>query len=126
MHISQIQSFTHQPLLHVIQNHPLYSGIPLTYPFIINYISAILQKTGLPITHSLIIPSILLSQILILNLYIFSKTILNSSKQAILAITIFFAGGGLGFIHYFNDLVTTFSWDTVFYPPQEYTHMKDI
>lgn len=126
MHLSQASSFSYQPILKVIENHPLYSGIPLTYPFVINLISGLLMRSGLDIVPAFILPSIFLSFLLLLALFVFGKVITNSSKQIILAITIFLCSGGLGFVYYFDDLSNNFSWSNVFYPPHEYTHMKNI
>ncbi|MGI5827840.1 MAG: hypothetical protein ACOX6V_02335 [Patescibacteria group bacterium] len=126
MHITQAHAFAYQPILHVLQNHPIYSGIPLSYPFTFNLISGLLLRLGVNTVSAFIIPSLIVSFFLLFGLYILGKHLTGSSRQTLLAVTLFLTSGGLGFIHYFKDLAQNFSLKTALYPPHEYTHMKDI
>ncbi len=126
MHITQANAFYSQPIFEVFQNHPIYSGIPLSYPFVINLLSGLLMRLGVPLVEAFIVPSLLLSFILLFGLYYFGKTLTQSAKQTLLAITLFLTSGGLGFMYFFSDLQQDSSWQRILYPLHEYTHMKDI
>jgi hypothetical protein len=126
MHISQANAFAYQSILRVITNHPIYSGVHLSYPFAFNLFSGVLLRLGVNLVHAFIFPSLIISFILLLGLYTLGKLITKSAKQTLLAISLFLTSGGLGFIYYFEDLSNNFSLKTILYPPQEYTHMKDI
>jgi hypothetical protein len=126
MHVTQANAFASQPIFYVLYNHPIYSGIPLSYPFVTNLISGLLMRIGLPLVPSFILPSIFITFILLIGMYIFGNLLTGSKKATFLGISIFITGGGLGFYYYIQDLIKDFTWQNIVYPPHEYTHMKDI
>ena len=126
LHITQANAFHYQPILHTLSNHPVYAGATLSYPFVVNLLSGFLLRLGLSIPSTFIIPSIIFSLVLLIGLFLLGKRLIENSTQVLLAITIFFTSGGLGFFYYFFDLQNKFSFERLLYPPHEYTHMKDI
>ncbi|NMB56739.1 hypothetical protein GYA19_02260 [Candidatus Beckwithbacteria bacterium] len=126
MHIGQANAFVYQGILPVFEHNPLIWGKTLSYPFVVNLISAFLIKIGLSIPQAFILPSILFSFLLLLSLFVLGKIFTRNNKEIILAITLFFTSGGLGFYYFLLDLQKNFTWKTLISPPQEYTHLKNL
>lgn len=97
-HITYITNLAYRPLFPLV--HPLFAGAPFRYHFVADYISALLLRNGLSLVQATIIPSTLLSYMLIFSIYIFFRSLFHSYKTAMLATLLFFFNGGLGFIHY--------------------------
>jgi hypothetical protein len=126
MHIGQINAFYYQPFSDVLKNHPLFFGIPLSYPFLSNYFSALMLKLGFGLIQATIWPSMVFSLMLLLALFYLGKKLVKSNIQVVLAIFMFLASGGLGFYYFLKDLLIDFSWNKFIFPPQEYTRIDDL
>ncbi len=79
------------------------SGQRLSYPFMTNFISALLIKGGYPLVTAMVLPGVLLV-ISALGLIMALTQRLAGKAAAILAPFLFFLAGGLGFINFFVDL----------------------
>ncbi|MBD3362199.1 hypothetical protein GF362_00590 [Candidatus Dojkabacteria bacterium] len=123
-HFAYMNRFLYHTPANWFNTHPLFYGKKFIYPFIPDFISAMLVKFGMDKVTSFILPSLLVSLLLLLIFYKFFKYIFKSSKLAILAITLFFSSGGLGFIWFINDLVSNWGNILQFFPP-EYTRMPE-
>lgn len=85
--------------------HPLYAGIPLVYPYLINLLSAGLVMLGMSLRYSIIFPGILLSLLTAALLYYFYKKISKDYKTALVATFLFWFNGGLGFYYFYRDIL---------------------
>lgn len=121
LHISIANNFAFKDSEYWFSYHPLYALGKFTYPFLTDFISAILMKLGLSLSLSFIIPSILISLFLILGVYFLFYFLLSSKKKAMLAIFIFFLSSGLGFLNFFSDFLKNPDLESIFYPIKEYS-----
>jgi len=112
--------------------HPLMSGVNLSYPFIINFISGIFQKLGAEQIFSFRLPFFVLGVIAIFLIFVFAYRILKSKFFAILALVFILWGSGFGFLVLFKDLGESYQegglggiYQLVENPPHEYTHLDN-
>ncbi len=85
--------------------NPLYSGIPLVYPFFINVLSAVIVIWGFSLRSSIILPGMIFSILMIISLYFFYRKLTGRKSVALLGTLLFFLNGGLGFYYFFRDVV---------------------
>lgn len=78
------------------------SGQKLTYPFMTNFLSALLVKGGVPLLAAMRLPAMLLALSGLGMLLTFTRQIAGS-RAAILAGPLFYLSGGIGFINAFSD-----------------------
>jgi hypothetical protein len=69
-------------------------------------------------------PSLLASLALVALLYAFYARGLRTPGRALLALTLFFTNGGLGFLLFASDLSRDPSWALLAVPPREYTWLE--
>jgi hypothetical protein len=103
---------------------PFLLGAKLSYPFLINAISAGLLAVRVPLIPAMILPSFICSLFLVGVLFWFFKVIFQSSKIAIISSLIFFFNGGVGFYFFLRDALASgqplqFLWNI----PHEYTRL---
>ena len=102
-HFGYAATFAYRSASDWFLSHPFFVHQKFTYPFLVDAISGLLIKSGLDQVASFVIPSIVLSLLLIIVLYTFYFEHLKSPKQAFLALTLFLANGSLGFIYFFSE-----------------------
>ncbi|MFZ3048531.1 MAG: hypothetical protein WA151_21670 [Desulfatirhabdiaceae bacterium] len=124
-HLAGSSAFAFLPLSMWFENHPQFYGQTYNYPFVSSMISGILMRLGIDRISAFIIPSVIISLLLLVILYCFYNAIFKSKRQAWLAVSLFFLCGGLGFFYYIQDMVRSFSWDTLLFPIREYTFLED-
>ncbi|MCX5883787.1 MAG: hypothetical protein NTU74_18925 [Deltaproteobacteria bacterium] len=124
-HLAGSAVFAFRPLSLWFVNHPLFYGQTYNYPFASSMISGLLMRSGVDRISAMILPSIVISLLLLLILYVFYLSILKSGRQACVAATLFFMSGGLGFIYYIQDILQTASLKTLLFPMREYTFLED-
>ena len=78
------------------------SGYKLNYPFFVNMLSSSLYLFGTPLRWAVLIPSYVISLLLVLGFYLLAFKISNKKSVAVLATVFFFLCGGFGF-SYFLD-----------------------
>lgn len=89
-------------------NTTFYSGTRLAYPFMTNFLSSSLISTGLAtIRCSIFFPSIFISLSLIFGIYALSYEFSNNIYASVLALTLFFFTGGLGWTRLFTSKTFT-------------------
>ncbi len=87
---------------------PIFAGEKLTYPFLVNLISATSVILGASLPASIDVPAILLIPCLLLLLYAVAQTYGGSKKAAIIACILFLFGGAtLGWIRVFSDFTAS-------------------
>ncbi len=99
-HLSQTSSFAYD------NNFPpelsTMAGQRLSYPFLTNFLSAILIKGGWPLLIAMKLPMLLLA-LAILALLLTLARLTVGGKASLLIVPLFFLSGGLGFINFFAD-----------------------
>ncbi|MCK6468744.1 MAG: PA14 domain-containing protein [Candidatus Brocadia sinica] len=124
-HFSYASAFAYRPVTDWFTVHPLYYARKFTYPFVADMISGLLIRLGVDQVPAFIIPSIITTIFLLIALYLLYSFILKSGWQALTALTLFFAGGGMGFYWFVQDFSKKPSWKTILFPPKEYTHIGE-
>lgn len=122
-HFSYASAFAYRAVEDWLTVHPLYHGRKFTYPFAADMISGLLIRLGVDQVPAFIIPSILTTLFLLVTLYVLYRFILKSERQVFVAMTLFFAGGGMGFYWFIQDFLKKPSIETIIFPPREYTHI---
>lgn len=83
--------------------NPMYAKLPLAYPYLINFFSAILVYEGWSLRLSIIIPGLILSVSLIGLVYDFAFSLTKNSLKSFLTVLFYFLNGGLGFYFFLKD-----------------------
>ncbi|MFH0970964.1 MAG: hypothetical protein V1835_00195 [Candidatus Micrarchaeota archaeon] len=83
--------------------YPILEGAQMRYPFLVDFLSAIFVKEGVPIDLSITIPNFLLLFCLIGVSFAFLRRFLGNKEAAAIAIIIFFFNGNLGFMSFMDD-----------------------
>ena len=77
--------------------HPMYTGIPLVYPYLINLFSAILVIEGISLQQSLVIPGLIFSLSLAAIIYDFIFALTKKKSISLISVLLYFFNGGFGF-----------------------------
>lgn len=126
-HFSMIQKFAKSGVFVIEQ--PIFSGAPLTYPFLVNFASAVFLKFGFDIFWAFHLPVIILGVLGIFAFYLLALRIFKSGNLAILVLLFVLFGSGLGFLWFIEDAQNAYNnsgqsiIETLYNPPHEYTHM---
>lgn len=100
-HLTLINSFKERGLLTTLNQFPLYFGEKTRYPFVFDYLSAILLKLGLNLRWSIIIPSILVLIALIICLYYLALKISKRRLVGFFTPFLFIFNGSIFALYYF-------------------------
>lgn len=128
-HLSMIERFAAANSFAIEQ--PIFAGAPLTYPFLINFASAVLLKLGFGVFWAFHLPVIILGASGILFLFLTAFRIFKSTWLASAIIGLVLLGSGLGFLQFFEDVknISAVSAnpviETLQNPPHEYTHLDN-
>lgn len=127
-HLSLISSFTWGKNTFFLQD-PTFLGEKLSYPFLFDFISGFLAKLGLNLRWSLIIPSLIFVEILVILIYFLTLKITKSQFSAILAPFLFLFNGSIFGLYYFwqDFKMGSFSfWDFLNKMTKEYAHLAQF
>jgi hypothetical protein len=128
-HLSMIERLSVANPFEVAQ--PIFANSPLTYPFLINFASAILLKFQNGILFAFDAPLVILGLSGITLFFFIALRFLKSSWWAFAILLIIIFGSGLGFWQFFQDIKTisaTSSYpitETILNPPHNYTHLDN-
>src|SRR3989344_4442777 len=86
--------------------HPDYAGSRLTYPFLTDFITAMLVVAGLPLVSAIFLQSFVYLILLIGLLHLFVRQFSKSNIAAVTAVILIFFNGGLGWILFFREIFT--------------------
>jgi len=107
-----------------LSSSPFLINARFSYPFAANFISALLIRIGVPFFDAFVIPSFIGSCLLVVALFYFFRCLLNSRKIAIIASLIFLLNGGVGFVYFGRDILSSATPISTFLnPPHEYTRL---
>lgn len=116
MHLAFITSIEEQGIFP--PDYPLLSGTKLNYPFFVDMLSSSLYLFGTSLRMSVIIPSIVLSMLIIMGIYYLAYKITSNKAASILAVIFILLCGGFGFAYFldgskeditnFTDIFTAF------------------
>ena len=120
--VSSVAAF--RPMSCWFTNHPVYLGNRFDYPFVVDFISGLLQREGAALGSSFLWPSIALMFVLLSAIYLFSQRITKSGIRSFLALSLLFLNGGLGFVDIIMDWSATPNFWQQF-PQHIYSHWPE-
>jgi hypothetical protein len=124
-HFAYANVFAYRAPGHWFAVHPLFATAPFDYPFAADALSGLLMRAGVDRVPAFLAPSLVASILLCALLGAFYGTLLRSAGAALLAATLFFTNGGLGFLLWVQELARRGSLELVRLPPREYTYVPD-
>ncbi len=101
-HFSVISSFAYGENLP--PENPIFAGSKFTYPFLIDFLTAVFIRTGADLRVAFFLENLALSLSLVGLIDLIARKISGSSLAGRLAPVIFLFNGGLGFLNFFRDL----------------------
>lgn len=100
MHLGFITSIAEQKVFP--PKYPFLSGVNLNYPYFVDMLSSSLYLMGTPLRWSVLIPSYVMSLLLVGWFYILAYKITGSKAASVLAVLFFFVNGGFGFAYFID------------------------
>jgi hypothetical protein len=126
-HFAYANVFAYRPVEAWFSSHPLFFTESFNYPFLADGLSGMLIRAGMGPVSAFLLPSIVTSLFLVALLYSFYYAqLLRSPPKALLATTLFFTSGGVGFLLFARDLAQQPSLSLLRFPPREYTYLPDF
>jgi len=101
-HTSVISSFVYRSNLP--PHHPAMINTPMEYPFLMDFLSSILMKTGFNLRSSIVIPNVLLQVSMLCLVAIFAIRVVKRKYAGVLSALLFFFAGNLGLIYAISDI----------------------
>ena len=84
--------------------HPELSGTRLTYPFLVDFVAAMLLRAGAAPRQAFLLESLLLVLALVGLLHGWARRLTGDRLASLLVLALVFFGGGLGFLLLFRDV----------------------
>lgn len=107
-----------------VSESPFLIKAAFSYPFVADWISAWLLTRGWSLIDSFVIPSFAFSMLMIGSLFWFYRTLFRSRTIGIIASLIFLLNGGMGFMYFAGDVLSSPEpLQLVMNPPHEYTRL---
>ncbi|MCK5129830.1 MAG: hypothetical protein KAQ68_08265 [Clostridiales bacterium] len=103
MHMGMVTSIARQGIF-----PPEYSILPgarLSYPFLVNSLSASLYLFKTSLRTAIILPSVIMSFVCFSGFYLLAKKFTGKNKSAVIAVLLFFITGGLGVVYFLGDII---------------------
>jgi len=106
---------------------PTYAGTALTYPFLADYLSAMLVVAGASLRESIFVPNLLLAFCLVGVMVRWTFSLTRSRLAAAIAPTLVLLGGGLGWLMLADDARVSGQGvvGAILSPPHDYTILGD-
>jgi hypothetical protein len=103
--------------------YPIFAGEKLTYPFLFDFFTAVLDGPGwLDLRFSFILLGVLLAMVFVLSIYVLAFYCTQKRSAAVLTLILFLVGGGVGFAYYVKDSIESGSFSV----EKDYAHKGDI
>jgi hypothetical protein len=100
-HIAIVSGFVHGESLP--PEHPELAGVRLTYPFLVDFVAAMLMRAGASLRAALFLEGMLLGLCLVVILHRWSLQLARDALAAIVAPVLFLLNGGMGWTLLFRD-----------------------
>jgi len=101
-----------------------FSGTRLNYPFVMDFVSAMLMKLGWSLDAALVIPGAITSIAVVVALYCFAVRLGGAARVGALTVLLVLLSGGGGFLYFLADVETTGNfWSTLTHLPGYYTRV---
>lgn len=117
LHLSLIHSFTEGQNLWPEQ--PLYSGFPLLYHYLSDFLSAALLAGGSSLPAAIAVPAVFLLLAAAVLVYLVALEFEGDPRVGCLAVLLVFGSGGLGWTDFVTDLAR--QPGSLWYPPRFYS-----
>ena len=103
--------------------HPEYAGTRLAYPFLADFVAAMLAATGASAHHAMLAQNMILTSALLVILYIWARRLTGDATAAMLTPALVLLCGGLGFIMLFSELRSSEGgvWHYLTHLPHDYS-----
>jgi len=101
-HIAIVSGFVHGENLP--PEHPELAGVRLTYPFLVDFVAAMLMRAGASLRAAFFLEGMLLGLCLVVNLHRWSLLLTRDALAAIVAPVLFLLNGGMGWTLLFRDV----------------------
>ncbi|MFH1200429.1 MAG: hypothetical protein V1708_05155 [Candidatus Micrarchaeota archaeon] len=101
LHLSIIYSFSERSNFPPM--YPLLLNAPMGYPFLADFLSAVLMKGGLDVRNAILLPHLLLYFVLASFGYFLAREITKSNAAGAIAVTLFLFNGNTGIINAAKD-----------------------
>ncbi|OGD63207.1 hypothetical protein A2160_05425 [Candidatus Beckwithbacteria bacterium RBG_13_42_9] len=105
---------------------PIYVGESFHYPFLNDFLSAILVNLGTNLPSALLLPGFVFSLCLVVILSSLGRQLTGKISVGMLTVYLFLFNGGLGFWWFFKDIEKQGFWQILTNLPKEYTHLGDF
>ncbi len=102
-HFTYIAVFAYRPVTNWFQTHPIHIQKHFTYPFVADALSGILIRFGIDSIAAVIIPSIILTLVLLFLLLAFYNRFLKSVVASFFALSLFLMNGAFGLMFPVRD-----------------------
>src|SRR5687768_5278329 len=87
--------------------HPELSGVRLTYPFLVDFVTAMLMRAGAELRDALVMVNVTLALPLVALVYRWAAHVTRDRIAAVLTPLLVFLSGGLGFLRLASDVDPT-------------------
>jgi hypothetical protein len=102
LHLSLLTRFAYEA--HFTWDFPIFFGAKLSYPFLIDFLSGVLHRTGWTLQWALIVPGLALTLSFLQLLYFTVYRWFRSSAAAVMATVVFLGSGApAGIVHFWRD-----------------------
>ncbi|MBS7616262.1 hypothetical protein KEJ45_03585 [Candidatus Bathyarchaeota archaeon] len=102
-HVSVINSFAYRD--NFPPQYPIMVNASMNYPFMVDFLSSILIKTGFDLRSSIIIPNVLLQASTLYLVASLASRLIKKRYVGVLSALMFFFAGNMGIIYAINDAV---------------------
>jgi hypothetical protein len=83
--------------------HPELAGVPLTYPYLVDFVAAMLMKAGASLRAAFLMQNLVLGLALVGLLFRFALHVTRDLRAAALTPALVLFGGGLGFVEFLRE-----------------------
>lgn len=109
--------------------HNLIAGLRLNYPFLVDTLSSSLYLLGGGLRTAILLPSYVMSLLLVMGFYFLAHRLTERKAAAVLATILFFIGGGFGFAYFFEGAKAdptkfTMIFNDYYHTPTNYNEMN--
>ena len=123
LHLAMAHAFADRPPALWLAHHPMFAHGALIYPFGVNLVSGLLLRAGMGLDWAMSLPTLLASLATPLLLYALFLQLLAGAWRALLAVSLFYLGAGLGGLEFLWQTLRAADWAALAYPPLEVSRL---